>query len=130
MDAFYAARSRSIPPLPWPTIAPPFSLGPLPTFATALRCPAAFPKLAVRKLRSNFVGQMAAMRTFLPFAARAQFILRLHGRPGGGRISDFCCAYEQKGIQGKKPSFAADVKSRLKEPHFRSLSTKIVFTDD
>lgn len=25
MDDFYAARSRSIPPLPWPTIAPPFS---------------------------------------------------------------------------------------------------------
>ncbi|PIL19653.1 hypothetical protein P775_13505 [Puniceibacterium antarcticum] len=27
MDDFYAARSRLIPPLPWPTVAPPFSCG-------------------------------------------------------------------------------------------------------
>lgn len=26
MDDFYAARSRTIPPLPWSNIAPPFSL--------------------------------------------------------------------------------------------------------
>jgi len=26
VDDFYAARSRVIPPLPWPTFAPPFSL--------------------------------------------------------------------------------------------------------
>ncbi len=26
MDDFYAARSKIIPPLPWPTFAPPFSL--------------------------------------------------------------------------------------------------------
>src|SRR6056297_1033415 len=26
VDDFYAARSRLIPPLPWPTFAPPFSL--------------------------------------------------------------------------------------------------------
>jgi hypothetical protein len=25
VDDFYAARSKFIPPLPWPTIAPPFS---------------------------------------------------------------------------------------------------------
>ncbi|MET3598989.1 hypothetical protein [Martelella mangrovi] len=25
MDGFYSARGRSIPPLPWPTFAPPFS---------------------------------------------------------------------------------------------------------
>ncbi|MDD9709542.1 hypothetical protein PVW53_19965, partial [Seohaeicola sp. SP36] len=28
VDDFYAARSRLIPPLPWPTFAPPFSLMP------------------------------------------------------------------------------------------------------
>ncbi|WP_354435965.1 CBS domain-containing protein [Martelella mangrovi] len=27
MDGFYSARGRSIPPLPWPTFAPPFSGG-------------------------------------------------------------------------------------------------------
>ena len=27
MDDFYAARSRTIPPLAWPNIAPPFSFG-------------------------------------------------------------------------------------------------------
>ena len=27
MDDFYAARSRIIPPLPWPIFAPPFSNG-------------------------------------------------------------------------------------------------------
>lgn len=29
MDDFYAARSRTIPPLPWSNIAPPFSLLPI-----------------------------------------------------------------------------------------------------
>jgi len=37
VDDFYAARSRTIPPLPWSNIAPPFSLVPTSARLTAGR---------------------------------------------------------------------------------------------
>ena len=46
------------------------------------------------------------------------------------RTADICYACRLTGVEGKEPSLAADMKSCLKEPRFRSLSTKIVFTED
>jgi hypothetical protein len=53
VDDFYAARSGPIPPLPWPTIPPPFS------HALYAANPDAFAGLLTNFVRETFDGRRA-----------------------------------------------------------------------
>ncbi len=59
--------------------------GPEPNFEAAPRCPAAFTRPDIRCTAQHFTRRLAALRTFLPFAATARSVLRLReDLPKGG----------------------------------------------